>query len=245
LRGIEQLARFHATPVITKTERHHPRLFHTVRKWLSEISDEDVEAARIRSIEQVTSECGQPLYTQLSKQVLLDELQRLQTDIESLPPDVVFCHNDLLCGNIIYQCATETTDARVCFIDYEYGNYNYRCFDIGNHWAEWLGLTVDPKRQPSQDFQRNWLRAYAKTWLQVDADADSGTSIDEHVDRLHEHTNKFTLISHFHWGVWALVCSSQGAAGVAAISLSLSLALALSLSRSCSVCLLSVVCLSY
>lgn len=48
---------------------------------------------------------------------------------------VVFAHNDLLLGNVIY---TEETDS-MSFIDYEYAGYNYQAYDIGNHFAEFVG----------------------------------------------------------------------------------------------------------
>ena len=44
-----------------------------------------------------------------------------------VPPPVVFCHNDLLSGNIMYTEATRTTPASVVLIDFEYSCNNYRC----------------------------------------------------------------------------------------------------------------------
>lgn len=43
---------------------------------------------------------------------------------------VVFCHNDLLSGNIMYAPDTDT----VALVDFEYGNYNPRGFDLANHF---------------------------------------------------------------------------------------------------------------
>lgn len=50
---------------------------------------------------------------------------------------VVFCHNDLLLGNVIYNSDNES----VTFIDYEYAGMNYQAFDIGNHFNEFAGIT--------------------------------------------------------------------------------------------------------
>ncbi|KAJ3306814.1 hypothetical protein HDV03_003851 [Kappamyces sp. JEL0829] len=61
------------------------------------------------------------------------ELASLQARLERLQSPVVFCHNDLLSGNIIYNPGTK----RVRFIDYEYGGPSYRGFDLGNHFCEW------------------------------------------------------------------------------------------------------------
>lgn len=49
---------------------------------------------------------------------------------------IVFSHNDLLLGNIIYDENSE----KVTFIDYEYADCNYQAFDIGNHFSEFAGI---------------------------------------------------------------------------------------------------------
>ena len=57
--------------------------------------------------------------------------------------DIVLCHNDLLSGNILL-CPTDGTSSRgggndvgskAVLIDYEYSMYNYRAFDIANHFC--------------------------------------------------------------------------------------------------------------
>lgn len=50
---------------------------------------------------------------------------------------VVFCHNDLLAGNVIIKEGNTGVD----FIDFEYGSANYRGFDIGNHFNEMCGAS--------------------------------------------------------------------------------------------------------
>lgn len=49
---------------------------------------------------------------------------------------MVFAHNDLLLGNVIYDSSKNC----VTFIDYEYADMNYQPFDIGNHFAEFQGF---------------------------------------------------------------------------------------------------------
>jgi thiamine kinase-like enzyme len=48
--------------------------------------------------------------------------------------ETVLCHNDLLSGNILLSQSTDTRNAEVTIIDYEYTAYNYRAFDIANHF---------------------------------------------------------------------------------------------------------------
>ena len=69
----------------------------------------------------------------LSKDQLLDEIVRME---KLLRPDadekcrMVFCHNDALLENIV------VNGDIVNFIDYEYGDTNYREIDIAGHFGE-------------------------------------------------------------------------------------------------------------
>ena len=71
-----------------------------------------------------------------SKEELGKELKELETLLTGLDCEVVFCHNDLLLKNIVYEEKTSS----VSFIDYEYGAFNYLPYDIGNHFCEYEGM---------------------------------------------------------------------------------------------------------
>lgn len=129
---------------------------------------------------------------------LREEIASLAAHLKPLNNPVVFAHNDLLLGNIIY---TESQN-KVTFIDYEYAAYNYQAFDIGNHFAEFAGLDVaDKSRYPSKEFQLQWLREYLETWRAQ----DDGSVTRSDVERLYVHVNKFALASYLFWTVWALI----------------------------------------
>lgn len=72
----------------------------------------------------------------------LDELRaefdRLFVVVNKIQSPIVFAHNDLLLGNILYD---PTSDQKVTFIDYEYADYNFQAYDIGNHFAEFAGMS--------------------------------------------------------------------------------------------------------
>ncbi|KAJ2748305.1 hypothetical protein GGI19_006174 [Coemansia pectinata] len=93
----------------------------------------------------------------------------------------------------------ETKDA-VSFIDYEYAMYNYRGFDIANHFNEYAGFECDYSRYPAKSTQLQWFKAYLDHLGQ-----DSSPAALEVV--YHE-VELFQLASHFYWGVWALVQAS-------------------------------------
>ncbi len=57
---------------------------------------------------------------------LKNELKFLEQAVKIEEP-LVFCHNDTLLGNIVYDEVSNCAK----LIDYEYGGPNYRAFDIG------------------------------------------------------------------------------------------------------------------
>lgn len=56
-------------------------------------------------------------------------------ELSQLDSPSVYCHNDLLLTNILYDSQRST----VTFIDFEYTGFNYQAYDIANHFAEFAG----------------------------------------------------------------------------------------------------------
>lgn len=127
---------------------------------------------------------------------LRDEFDALYRQLERLGSPVVFAHNDLLLGNIIYLEAERCVN----FIDYEYADYNFQAFDIGNHFCEFAGVDeADFSRYPKRDFQLAWLRVYLQEYLQ------RSDITDAEVERLYLQVNQFALAAHMLWAVWSLI----------------------------------------
>ncbi|KAJ2798524.1 hypothetical protein H4R21_003896, partial [Coemansia helicoidea] len=59
---------------------------------------------------------------------------RLRAQIEAGKSPVVFAHDDLQYGNILRLRDT----GELVVVDFEYAGYNYRGFDIANHFCEWM-----------------------------------------------------------------------------------------------------------
>jgi len=57
--------------------------------------------------------------------------------IPRLNSPVVFSHNDLQEGNILIRAEHEGPQDKLVLIDFEYCSYNYRGFDLANHFCEW------------------------------------------------------------------------------------------------------------
>ncbi|XP_015594955.1 ethanolamine kinase 1 [Cephus cinctus] len=134
-------------------------------------------------------------YKELEQEYLL-----LKEKLQALDNPVVYAHNDLLLGNILYN-ETENT---VTFIDYEYAAYNYKAYDIANHFIEFAGIeNPDFSLYPEETLQRVWIRIYIQTY-----NKSSNVSEDD-VTKLYISVNKFALLSHFFWGCWSLIQSQH------------------------------------
>lgn len=75
------------------------------------------------------------------------EMEFLRKVVGKVQSPVVFAHNDMQEGNILLNTHAKTRDDQVCLIDFEYCSYNYRGFDVANHFCEWVyeyKLPVDP-----------------------------------------------------------------------------------------------------
>lgn len=69
---------------------------------------------------------------------LLHELEWVRTRLVQLGSPVVFCHNDLLLANILYEKESDALN----FIDFEYAGPNYQSYDIANHFCEFAGTCI-------------------------------------------------------------------------------------------------------
>ncbi|KAL0273305.1 UNVERIFIED_CONTAM: hypothetical protein PYX00_006006 [Menopon gallinae] len=142
------------------------------------------------------------------KSVLEEEFSFLKKELSALESPSVFCHNDLLLGNIIY---SEKKNS-VTFIDYEYASYNYQAYDIANHFNEFAGVeTVDYSLYPDETYQFHWLRIYLERFHKNISGGKQTTITNEEIQRLFDTVQKFTLASHFLWGIWALIQTEYSA----------------------------------
>ncbi|KAI5609678.1 hypothetical protein C0J50_5889, partial [Silurus asotus] len=132
--------------------------------------------------------------------VLIREMEELKRHLTRVESPVVLCHNDLLIKNIIYN----PDEGEVKFIDYEYADFNYQAYDIGNHFNEYAGVNdVDYGLYPSPELQINWITSYLQS-VRINSHVDSLITPEE-VNTLYIQVCKFSLASHLSWGLWSLV----------------------------------------
>ncbi|XP_077995106.1 choline/ethanolamine kinase-like [Glandiceps talaboti] len=144
---------------------------------------------------------------------LTEEIQFVEQVVNATPSPSVFCHNDLNEGNILL-VDDETKDKHIRFIDFEYASYNYRGFDIANHFCEW---TLDyayntsppyykytPEHYPSKEEQLTFIRAYLTN--ANESYESSPLDVQEALEQnLLTEIKRFTLPCHFFWVLWSIV----------------------------------------
>lgn len=123
--------------------------------------------------------------------------------------DLESTRDSVLSGNS--QTYSDICDPDLMIIDFEYCAYNFRGFDLANHFVEW---TLDYRcneypffyhkkdQYPTVEQQERFIISYL-TEL-ASAVEDYRPSAAE-IDQLKEEVRCFTLISHFFWTLWSIV----------------------------------------
>lgn len=150
---------------------------------------------------------------------------------------VVLCHNDLLSGNVLEMTRPAAPAAvpvgsgassllslppppspPLCVIDYEYAAYNFRAYDIANHFCEHAGFEFDLSRYPKPDVQAHFFDAYIAAAATAAATAVAGSEPAGDIAAAlsaHRHpcfraalycrVNQYALASDLWWGIWAII----------------------------------------
>ncbi|XP_006860898.1 PREDICTED: choline kinase alpha isoform X2 [Chrysochloris asiatica] len=196
----EKMATFHGMKMPFNKE---PKwLFGTMEKYLNQV-------LKIK----FTGEHKVKLHQFLSYNLPL-EMENLRSLLESTASPVVFCHNDCQEGNILLlddQGGSEKQ--RLMLIDFEYSSYNYRGFDIGNHFCEWMydytyetypffraNILKYPTKKQQLHFLSHYLAAFQGEFENL-SNEEKSTIEDEMLVEV----NRFALASHFFWGLWSIV----------------------------------------
>lgn len=132
--------------------------------------------------------------------------------LEETPSPVVFCHNDVQEGNILLLAGREAAPHdRLMLIDFEYSSYNYRGFDIGNHFCEWVYdyshsawpfYRAAPHHYPTRQQQLHFIRCYRAEGC---GGAERSCEEEEEEQQMLLEIERFVLASHFFWGLWSIV----------------------------------------
>ncbi|CAG8543327.1 4304_t:CDS:2 [Acaulospora colombiana] len=145
--------------------------------------------------------------------LLRDEIPRLKVMLSKIDSPIVFAHNDTQYGNILRLADGSN---QLVVVDFEYAGYNYRGFDIGNHFCEWAYDYSGPDPHvlhrdwyPNEEEQLNFLEAYLETQDQESGSTKFSSKDQSLLQKMLVECNAFALASHMMWGIWGLVQSFQ------------------------------------
>ncbi|XP_003739328.3 choline/ethanolamine kinase [Galendromus occidentalis] len=200
-----KLARLHALQApLTKEPTW---LFDNMEKWL---------AVRNEILPNSIPKAVKPFAKKLMEFDYKREMAWLREIFKRAQSPVMFCHNDLQEGNILHMESKESdgssADENLVFIDFEYCSYNYRGFDIANHFCEWAYDYSHPEyplfkesidQYPTEEQRRAFLEEYLKTLKSSSIHGDIDPKVNT-IEHLLEETETFTLASHIMWSLWSL-----------------------------------------
>ncbi|KAI4875811.1 hypothetical protein NFI96_017136 [Prochilodus magdalenae] len=195
----EKIAKFHKMRMPFNKE---PKwLFGTMEKYMSQVQSLTF-----------TREAHLLKFTRLMSYNLPQEMESLRCLLESTQSPVVFCHNDIQEGNILLLSGRENMDKqKLMLIDFEYSSYNYRGFDIGNFFCEWMYdyncdtypfFKTNTSNYPTKAQQMHFFKSYLSEYNQGLLHKEDQLKLEE--DMLVE-VNRFALASHFFWGLWSII----------------------------------------
>ncbi|KAM3842486.1 choline kinase alpha-like [Diretmus argenteus] len=199
--------------IATKMAHFHEMVmpFNKEPKWLFGTIDKYMdEVLRLKFVR----EAHVKKYNKLIKFDLPAELESLRLLLAATPSPVVFCHNEVQEGNILMlKDRAHTSTDRLMPIDFEYSSYNYRGFDFGNHFCEWMYdythnqwpfYKVTPENYPTREQQLHFIRNYllAQRRHSENTTHEDQTQIEE---ELIIEANRYALASHFLWGLWSII----------------------------------------
>lgn len=176
----KQLHQFHQVEIPGSKE---PQLWNDVFKFFNKASTLQFDDSE-----------KQRKYLTVSFEEVHHEVTELKELTGHLNAPVVFAHNDLLSGNLMLN----DNEGKLYFIDFEYGSYNYRGFDIGNHFNEYAGYECDYNLYPSKNEQIHFFCHY------LNAQQPNEVS-EKDLEALFIETNTYMLASHLYWALWALI----------------------------------------
>lgn len=190
-----RLAQFHNLDMPLCKE---PRFLNdTMDKWIIKVKE---------SLEEKRSPSDAPFFQKFRSYHLDEELEVLKDMLSKVDSPVVFSHNDLQEGNILYLENCDDPKKQMTVIDWEYCSYNYRGYDFGNHFVEWCYDYTFPEYPyykvisddyPTKDEQTNFFCAYLN---------EMGCKVtDEVLSQMYVEANTFALASHFFWGLWSIL----------------------------------------
>jgi len=128
-----------------------------------------------------------------------DEVEWLLSVVDAIPLDVTLCHNDVNMNNVLIP----NDGSEPILIDYEFSQYNYTLFDIGNYFCErsfdWM---VD--EEPFFERQDAWFPTDEEMLLFLEEYISQRvSSVSNNAHTLLKQVKVMVLASDMLWTMWA------------------------------------------
>jgi len=174
-------------------------LYNTIERYIADLP---------KDIPKFTREEDRTIFNEIRSVCnLKEEFENLKNLLSTVDSPVCFTHNDFQPGNIL-RLISQPDNFTV--IDFEYCSYNYRGFDIGNHFCEymfdykssttWPHFHVDFTLYPSEDQQMNFLRSYVQTSNPTMTPIEQ----DDLARQIMKEANFYAMATNFFWTLWSI-----------------------------------------
>ncbi|TMS37826.1 hypothetical protein L596_004679 [Steinernema carpocapsae] len=231
------LARVHTLDVpITK----EPNMIALAESWLKKLRSTP-SGTREWNLKPVKAKVDMDaLPKTFSCESLAREMVTVKRCMNASRSPIVFCHNDLQEGNVLlynkYEYTSDGTlqhvgpstgeEEPLVLIDFEYASYNYRGFDLGNHFCEYgidydcneaPGYKVHNERFPDAEERRRFLSAYIDEVYKLRETEDNPHfpldlvtgNRERDLETLVEESLRFMSVSNFFWTIWSLLQAEE------------------------------------
>lgn len=152
-----------------------------------------------------------------------EEMDWLKDIIQEGNFPIVFCHNDMNEGNILLKTKEDSeedsisADPELVIIDFEFSSYNYRGFDLANHFLEWIFDYTNisypffyhfKENYPTVEQSHDFIRTYLKKLHKLEDGSDYLVSNAE-IEGIEKEIKVFSMLSHLFWALWSISNSHQ------------------------------------
>jgi len=146
---------------------------------------------------------------QLLKELDISEMEReyynLKNALKGRNFDTCFCHNDLNAGNVL----VNKENNKLYFIDFEYAGYNYRGFDFGNHFCEYVFDNSHHEYPKFKHYPENYPSDNDIERMSIAYLTEMGQEVtEESLKNFKDEANIFTLASSMFWISWSILLAS-------------------------------------
>ncbi len=155
-----------------------------------------------------SSEKDSDNFEKLMEMNVWQEFCDLWKAVKELDTPIVFCHNDCHPGNIL-----KTVNNKLMLIDYEYGLYNYRGFDLANTFCEMIFdynceeapyFYAKPELFPNPQIQDVFAEAYIKKFKEINPGLVACNPSLADKEKFLKEISYFVLLSHLRGIIWCL-----------------------------------------